>query len=327
MRALFVVLVLGACAVAAYVFLAPTTLPEHPLDAAPEGTAALLRVDVGAVLGSSLWQTFVTERGGDRALRRMQERCEVDPAAQVERLEAFVGGDTPDSLDAITVMARGPFEHERLGDCMKDVVEEGGGSLRRVELDGVPAVAGGRGDSRIAFLGADGAVFGREEAVRRVIATARGQRPSARETEPLLSELWQRVAEPAEVGLAARVPQNWQDAIERRMSREVRGLAAGLLTNLRAVALGARVSRGLGLGVVLRYDGPDDAEDARRRLQSERDRAMGNPLVALSAAGPALSAVGFEVDGPNLTAAVDLSQRRVDALVELWREMREARER
>ncbi len=324
-RLLFLVLVLGLSGAAAFYFLRPLTLREDPLQNAPSGTSALLSVDVAAVWNSALWRTFVTERGGDARFRALQERCGIDPTEQVERLVAFVGGDTPRNLDAVTVIAQGPFDHDRLGECMRDVVEEGGGTLREVELDGVPAVAGGRGDSRIAFLGTTGAVFGQEPAVRRVIATLQGERSDLRTEQPALAALWDHVAEGSEVGFAANLPETWRAAIRRRMSRETRGIAAGLLTELSALGAGARVSRGLALGLVFEFETEERAVDAGVRVEAERAQLLDQPLLGLSAAGAALRLVRVEAADRRLTVAVDLDQRRVDGLLELWTEMQQAR--
>ncbi|HJL49711.1 MAG TPA: hypothetical protein RMG45_27880, partial [Polyangiaceae bacterium LLY-WYZ-15_(1-7)] len=225
----------------------PRLRPE-PLENVPDGAVAVARVELGAVMRSSLWRHFVSARGGDAGLERLRERCGFDPADQVEELVVFVSGEEPDSLDHVTVLARGPFDHEALGGCMRTVLEEEGRGMRQVEIDGVPAVAGERGDSRVAFLGRDGAVFGHEDAVREVIATLQGEGETAA-SDATLSDLWARVAHDRDVGVAARVPAHWRETATRRLEASpARGILAEL-ASLEALGLGARVSRGLALGL------------------------------------------------------------------------------
>ncbi len=319
-RRIFLLLVLlGGGAAAAFWLLSGPSLRAPLVENAPESAAAFARVDVRALLRSPWWRRFVTERGGDRGLRRLRERCGIEPSDQLAELAAFVGAERPRSLDHITFLARGPFDHDALGDCMRQVVEEDGGALRRVELDGVPAVAGARGDSRIAFLGRDGAVFGSEPSVREVITVAKGEAPSAR---GMLRELHDALAErehPPELLAVAVVPTHWRIALAERV--EAPGVFGDALDGLLALGLGARISRGLALSLRVRLADEALVGPIVEQLRLQRDALLDDPLVALSAAGPALRRVAAEGRGQDVLLAVDLDEALAERLVDLGEQL------
>ncbi|MEM9071275.1 MAG: hypothetical protein AAGE52_22405 [Myxococcota bacterium] len=296
------------------------SLHEDPFANAPEGTVALARVDVAAVLNSSLWAKLVTERGGDRGLQRLREQCGVDPAAQVRHLTGLVMGDAR-TLDHVVFLAEGPFDHEALGDCMRTVVEAEGGGIREAEVEGLPAVAGAQGDSRIAFLGREGAILGSEAAVARVVRTVRGEEASIAESG--LRMLWERVASERDIGVVAQVPPHWREVVTARVEPEARDIASIFVTDLQRIGVGARVRRGLSIGAVLVYASSERAEIAGEWLQERKAELMDSTLVTLSPAGPALRAVAIEVRGAELVVAVDLSQERVNRLFELAAQLQE----
>lgn len=314
-RAFLALVFLGAAGAAAYWLLGGVRLREPLVENVPERAAAYARVDVRALLRSPWWRRFVTERGGDQGLQRMRERCGIEPSDQLHELAAFVGADGPRSLDHVTFLARGPFEHEALGECMKKVVEEDGGGLRRVELDGVPAVAGARGDSRIAFFGRDGAAFGNERSVREVIAVAKGERAKIGGTLRALHDAVAQGEHPPELVAVAVLPEHWREAVQQRV--EAPGVFGEALDSLRAVAVAARVSRGLALSVRVRLDDAALVAPLVEQLRLQRDAALDDPLLALSAAGPALRRVAAEARGEDLVLAVDLDDALAERLVDL----------
>ena len=132
-RAFLALVFLGAAGAAAYWLLGGVRLREPLVENAPERAAAYARVDVRALLRSPWWRRFVTERGGDQGLQRMRERCGIEPSDQLHELAAFVGADGPRSLDHVTFLARGPFEHEALGGAV--AVHLRGVDQRHPEID------------------------------------------------------------------------------------------------------------------------------------------------------------------------------------------------
>lgn len=314
-RVFLALCLLGAGGAAAFWLLSGVRLREPLVENVPERAAAYARVDVRALLRSPWWERFVTERGGDRGLQRMRERCGIEPSDQLHELAAFVGADGPRSLDHVTFLARGPFEHEALGECMKKVVEEDGGGLQRVELDGVPAVAGARGDSRIAFFGRDGAAFGSERSVREVIAVAKDEQPRIAGTLRALHDAVAQGEHPPELLAVAVLPEHWREAVRERV--EAPGIFGEALDSLRAVAIAARVSRGLALSVRVRFDDAELVTPLVEQLRLQREAALDDPLLALSAAGPALRRVAAEARGEDLVLAVDLDDALAERLVDL----------
>lgn len=309
-------LLIGATAFALYWTWGRGPRLRTPLvENVPADAVAYVRVDVRAILRSQLWRRLVTDRGGDRGLARLRERCGVDPSAQVDELAAFVGSDGPRSLDHVTFLARGPFDHDALGDCMRQIIEEDGGGLRRVEVDDVPAVAGARGDSRMAFLGRDGIVFGAEPSVRRVLATVRGDSPRV---EGVVKALHDDVvgSDIPEVVLAAAVPEHWQQALRERMGNDLPEPLRAALAGLRGIGAGARVSRGLALGLRLRFDDAAHADEIVGLVRRQRDVWLDDPLVQLSGAAGVLRRAGLEARGVEVVAAIDLDDATLDRVIE-----------
>ncbi|MCB9614906.1 MAG: hypothetical protein H6721_10715 [Sandaracinus sp.] len=324
-RRIFLVLVLlGGVAAAAFWLLSGPRLREPLVENVPEEAAAYARVDVKALLRSSWWRRFVTERGGDRGLQRMRERCGIEPSDQLAELAAYVGAEGQ-SLDHVTFLARGPFDHEALGDCMRQIVEEDGGGLRRVEIDGVPGVAGARGDSRIAFLGRDGAAFGNERSVRQVIAITREERPHVGGTLRELHDAVWAGETPPEVVAVAVLPDGWRRAIRERV--QAPGVFGEALDALRAIAASARVSRGLALSVRVRFEDASVVEPLVEQARLQRDALLDDPLLGLTAAGPALRRVAVEGQGSEVVLAVDLDESLAERLVELAQRMLQRPER
>lgn len=291
-------------------------LRADPIDNAPEGTVALLRMNVSGVLESSLWQHFVVERGGDRGLQRLREQCGFDPSEQIDELSAYVLGEA-ESLDHVVFAARGPLDLEALGGCMERVMREDGGGLRETEVAGVPALAGLRGESRIAVL-REGVLFGQRAALTSVIANLRVD--PHRDDE--LRSLWEALGPRRDVELVARIPDHWRPFFERlSLPPEGRSVLTEVLANLEALGATLRVRRGFAFGVVLRYAQPADANRVADVLAAARERLLSSVMVSLSPAGPALRAIALEAEGARLTLAGDLDQQRVDRLVELYEEL------
>jgi len=287
-------------------------LPADPLEMVPQATTAVAWVNVRAVLGSPIWERIVG--GGDQGMRQIERVCGFNPIDEIDELVIAASGDEPTDLDRVGIVARGPLSHEKLVRCVRDVVADDGGSLRQIELDGVPAVAG-RGSSRAAFWGSDAIVGGDEETVRAVISVLRRDRGSAA-ADPTLARLWRRVAAGRQVVLVSHVPERWRSTL-RRTVREAGTIDLSPLGGVRAVGLGARVSGGLGLGVALQMRDRTQARAATDTLRAEVDRALADPRVTLSALGPVLRRLQMEAQDGDVVLALELSGLQLADLIDL----------
>lgn len=295
----------------AFALLRPTELRAEVLGNAPADSMAVARIDPAALLGSPLWRSLVTERGGDRGLRRLRARCGFDPSAQLDEVMVFVlGGAEARSLEHVVFAARGEFDHESLGECMREVVESQGGGLRRTEVEGLPAVAGRRGDSRIAFLGRGGAIFGLEPAVAQVVRTVRGE-PSLLADEEV-RRLWDSVAAGADVALVARVPAAWRRLWEG--DGGVDDLLSTPMGGLRLVGLGARLGDGSSLRLVLRYRDAERARAVRTWLEERRALVAASAAAGGSVLGRVLREFEVEARGSEVVVEGSLSPDEVEAL-------------
>lgn len=295
-------------------------LPAAPLAVAPAASSAVAHVSVPALLRSSAWRRLAERQEALRGVRRIEAACGFDPLSQLTDLVVFATGDAPGDLDHVGFVARGDLEHERLAECVRRVVESDGGSVRRVEIDGVPAIAGGRGRSRAAFVGRDAVVGGHEDVVREVIAVGRGDRPGAL-GDAALARLWDRVSG-GDVTVAARVPERWREALRRYLGGEELGDARRSLAGLRGVAVGVDLAGGVQVGAVLEMG--DEAE-AGRVVEAVRGRIaalLERTMVRLSVAGPVLRRAQSDQDGRDAVLTVRVREEEIDSLIELYEEVR-----
>lgn len=296
-------------ALGAYFWFRGATLDADPLQNVPATASAVLHLDVPAVRGSAFWRRLVVEPGYGGGLDRVAERCGFDPLSGVATLTGFAEGEERWSLDHVGFIARGEFKQERLGECVRSVVGEEGGTVVRVDMEGVPAVAG-EGDSRAAFLGSDGVVLGHEDTVTRVIGAVRDEHPAVG-SDAVVRSLFERVGRGREVVFVGRVPPRWRDAAAR---------AAGdvsLLGELEQVGFGARVSRGFAFGALLRMHDDDAAETVAAHLRGLVEQALARPLVSLSPLGPALRRVNLVAEGQEVNIAGEYDDEQVARLFEL----------
>lgn len=289
-------------------------LSPAPLGRAPAGATAVAWVDIDAVLASPLWSRLVRDRGGDAGIREIERQCGFDPIAQLDDLVLFATGDEPQELERVGVIARGALDHEALADCVGKVVQAEGGEVRRIEIAGVPAVAG-RGSSRAAFIGTDGVVAGSEQIVREVVGVVHEGHASA-DDDATLARLWGRVAGGRHIAVVGHLPAPWRAAI-RGVLRDADRSSLSTLAGARAFGLGLRVTRGLGAGAAVEMGGAAPAREAVAALRAEIDRTLDDTLIALSPVAPALRRVDVEAQGSDVIVTVELSPSQVDELIDL----------
>lgn len=292
--------------------------PASALAAAPEGATAVVHVDVPALLASPLWRAVVDE--DDAGLERIERACGFDPIERLRSVAVFVVGTQARPFERLGFLARGDLPRERLVACVQEVVEADGGGIERVSIEGVPAIASAHGPSRAAFIGGDGVVGGDELVVREIIRVDRGDAPGA-DADPALARLWERVAGRRDVIAVAHLPPNWRQWLGR-LGADVE---LDALEAARALGVGARIERGLGLTIAVETDTPEDASalagEARARLEGLRSM----PLLGLSPAGAALRRVQLDAQGGVAIATLDLDQGQLASLVQLVRDLLDRR--
>lgn len=305
---------LGGAAAAAYFLLRPPELKPEPLANVPETASAVLHVDVPALRDGTLWRRLVVGRGGDRGLRRLEDRCGFDPVADLETITVFISGDEPFALEHVAAVIAGSIQHERLGECLSDAAEETGARLRRTEVEGLPAVAGERGDSRAVFVGRQGIVFGPEPTVVKTIGTIRDGGDSA--SDGALGLIFDDVAG-RDLTFAARVPPQWKAQAERYVDSR----AMAMLAKLDAVAVGARLRRGLSASLRLVMDDNAAAAEVAEAMEGAVEGILDAPLVGFTPVAGALRRVEVRAEGTTVLVAFDWDEDRVDELLDMADEM------
>ena len=295
---------------ALYYFLRPPELHPETLANIPANASAVLRIDVPALRDGLLWRRLVVGRGADRGLRRLEDRCGFDPVDDIEAVTVFVSGDEPFALEHVAALIEGPIDHEGLGECLGDAAEETGARLRRTEVEGLPAVAGQRGDSRAVFVGRRGIVFGPEPTVVQTIQTVRDGGRSANDGP--LGLIFRDVAG-RDVTFAGRIPPQWREQAQRYVGSEL----METLARLDSVALGARVRRGLSVSLRMVMNDGAAAQELGQALRTLKERALDGPMIGFTPLAGALRAVAIEAEGTVVTVAFDWDEDRVNALLDL----------
>jgi hypothetical protein len=291
-----------------------TRLPDAPLGAVPEDATAILLLDVPAVLDSTLFERLVVARGGDRGMRDIERICGASPLDAVTRVVLFASGEGPNELEHVGVIARGRFDVDSLASCVERVVEEDGGTLRRVEVDGFPGVAA-RGESRAVFVGSDGIVAGDEPTVRRILRTVRGEGRAAA-TDPVLSSLHDDIGRAKDAVLVAHLPSGWRAAI-RSALRDAVDRDFEVLAGVRAIGVGASVRDGLDLEIALAFRDEADARDAHDVLRAALREATDDPRIALTPASIVLDRIDLDVRESRVRGSLALDDRRLSRVLDV----------
>jgi len=296
--------------------LRPPELKPAVLANVPANASAVLHVDVQALRDGTLWRRLVVGRGADAGLRRLEDRCGFDPIGDLETVTVYVSGEEPFALDHVAAVIAGPIQHERLGECLGDAAEETGARLRRTDVEGLPAIAGERGDSRAVFVGRRGIVFGPEPTVVQTIETIRDGESSA--NDGALGLIFRDV-EGRDVTFAARIPPQWREQAAGYVGSE----AMEILSKLDAIAVGARVRRGLSASIRLVMDDNASANALAERVTTTIEGVLDAPLVGFTPLAGALRQVTVTAEGTTVLIAFDWSEDRVSRLLDLAGEVEE----
>lgn len=304
---------LSALVAAGVAFLGNVSPPRTTLQMAPVGTTMVAHLDVAAILASPMWQAYVDD---DEGMTRIERLCGESPLASVREADVYVVGTDESPLAHLAFVARGALDAERLGSCVRDVVQDDGGGVHEVSIEGVRALASDRGDSRAAFLARDTVVGGDETLVRELIHIDHGT--SEPMDDPAISRLYTTALARHDVVVAAQIPDAWRGAIAHALE-DVPGVEA--LTGADAIAIGASLARGgIGLSVSVACSRESDARRLAEAVRGAIDTALSDPLLRLSAAGVALRRVQLEPHGADLLATLDLDRDAFESLVTLIRE-------
>jgi hypothetical protein len=292
-------------------------LPASPLGSVPAEATAVASVEVGPIRRSWLYRQRVLAKGGEAGIERIARRCGFDPLDVVDRITAFASGDEPRSLDHVGFVLRGNFDPAAIAACVRDVVDAEGGRLRHVELDGRLAVAAAEGDSRAALVSDDGLAIGNEGLVRDVIAVLEGKNESLM-NDPRLARLYEGVARGTHAGLVMYVPRRFRDALRRYVDDPLREAVDAV----RAFGLGLALEAGIRLEARLDTTDTEAAGRLAAALDSMRSELADDPVVSLSAAGPALRAMQLDADDTACNLRLRVGRDQADDVVDLvWRRL------
>ena len=306
------IVALSAGVTAAAVRLGGAATPVDALHSAPRGVSLVAEFDLPVVRSASLTRAWLGP-GADVGAAEVAQRCGFDPLAGVRRVVVFVAGGPDAALERVGFVARGDLPREPLISCIDQVLADEGRSLRRLELEGVPAVAGGRGPSRAAFLGRS-VIGGDEPLVVSTLRVARGTEASAAE-DASLARLWSRVRWRQDAIVAMRLPEGWRPGLAAMGA----DLDLGGIEALVAVAVGARVRSGLGLSVAAEWPSAAAADAFGTALRTRLAEVVQHPLARLSPWGSALAGLAVRVEGADVVVECSLEEAQVLPLGDLVR--------
>ena len=278
------VAVVGAVVAVAYFGrVRPEGVPVDALAVVPADATAILRIDVARLRSSKLWRRLVHERGADQGLEELTRTCGFDPLATAHDLVVFVRGDGEEPLAHVGFVLRGQFDAERLSRCVGSALTRDGAELRRTQVAGLPAIAGGRGDSRFAFVGHEAVLGGSEQTVTAIADVLAGRAPNATTGE--LAASYREVSEGADVSLAARTPGRWLAPLRRAAAEASPGLERAI-TLAPLLSAGARLRDGVALDLrvgLADAAGASTADAAARQALTRLDATPGLSLLGLGA--------------------------------------------
>ena len=299
-----------------YVTRLDLRLPEAPLANVPRSASAVLYVRPDALMRSSWIHPMLERRGVFEAIGRIRRRCGFDPLAQVEDVILFAHGSNPRTLEHVGVVTRGPFQHEKLGRCLEQAFEADSlGRMRRTEIEGLPAVAPERGETRAVFLGRRGIGIGNLDLVKRIVHTVRDHQGSLGD-DAVLSRIWSSVAPGREVVLVGHLPPTWRESLSEQFGAERVVPLAGMLEGLKSAGIGARVSTGLGLGARLVFDSSQHASELAGKVREKLDALKDNLFLSITPIGGLVRRVQLEATGTDVVITLDVPQEVLDRILQ-----------
>ena len=288
------------------------TLHDSPLANVPGSAMGLVHVRWPQLQSSRLWQDVVVARGGDRALRALEQDCGFDWSADLVTVTAFAHTSPAQGemlAEHVAFILTGPLQLERMVAC----ASPNEGELEQTEIDGVRAFSAGQYNAAVLDDGA--LLVGHVDALRAVIRTIKGHEQSLAD-KPDLRAAFGLISRDRHLSALLQLDGRWQQALEEVIAAQTGG-------DERApqfIAAGARVSRGLTFGAVADFESALDAAAFESRLELLRDEWSGRFAVALSPLGPALRSVSTETEDNELRLAFDLDARRIEELIRLFDE-------
>lgn len=324
-RAFFVVLALAVVAfggVAIYRLVRGIELPEAPLANVPRSSSFVGFVRFGPVVRSETLRMILSRDVIEDRLQRIRDRCHLDPATQVEDVILFAEGQNIEALQNVGVVARGPFDLEKLRTCFRQAfAEDGLGEMRIGEIDGVPAAFPAESDQRAAFLGREAVAIGTEPVVRKVIDVVRDGSPSGA-SDPVLVRLWERLASGQDIVLIGRMLPELRERLRAVADVPAAARVRPLVDKLDAFGIAADVSQGLDLAVVLSMHDAASASSLAEVVREQIEGLKNDMLVSLTPFGPVVRSIRTDLQGTELLVTVDLPRDRLERLIQFataWR--------
>lgn len=287
-------------------FMWPKALPPDPLQWAPSASLMVASIDVDAIRASHAYQSVVA-RFDDANQPEVVKTCGFHPLDMVHRGVVFVLPDDSGRPERFGLVARGDLEHERIVQCVEKIVKGNGGSPRQVEIDGVKAVAG-RGESRSAFFGTDGALIGTEASLRGAIGALRDSSRSAR-AQPEIATLWEELGYQKDLVAVSKLPAAWKKALAQIL------LLRGGADKVELAGAAVSVRSGLQASVMLTSRDAATLEAIKTQVRARTDAFLREPIMALSPMGTALRRVDVEVTEGRVLATLNLTDSQLDTIV------------
>lgn len=247
----------------------------------------------------------------DRGLVR--RTCGFDPFEAVQTVVLFARRDEGAGLVAV-----GDLDADRLGLCLRILLDDPLRPVRAVDIDGRSAIAVGR--ARALFVTRDALVVADEPTVRAVIDVVERRAPSVA-TDTRIAALRARLGDARAAELLVLAPDAWRRGLHEHLEGPLRPLAS-------MGAAGMSIERAAEANVRAAID-VGDAAGARRAAEALSEaigRVGGGWIAALSAEGRWLRRASIRADGSWIVGEVSGPAGELDTLIEaLARRLSEAR--
>lgn len=318
-RAFFLVVFLFVLAGGAYFAFRKFTgleLEHAPLANVPKDSVLVGYFRFGPLVRSETLKLIVDPAEIEARLQRFRERCQLDPAEQLEDVIVFSQGTTVDSLTDLGAIARGPFDHEKLRTCFQQAFENDGlGEIRVGEIDGVPAVFPADSDQRAAFLGRRAIAMGKEPVVRKIIDVVRDGEDAA-SADPVFSRVWTRLGTGQDIVLVGRVLPAVRETLREVLNAPAGARFRSYVDKVEAVGVSAAVTEGLDLALVLAMQDAAAATQVVAAVTTEVESLKNNMMISMTPFGAIVRAIRIDDQGNDVLVTVDVPHQRLVQAIE-----------
>ena len=246
---------------------------DRALSELPRTARAVLHIDAAALEHTPAAGTLLSAFIADEQLSEIEASCGLNPLSALSEATVWVRGPEDQPFQSFGLMLRGrSVDAATLADCHRQLVEERGGSVVRLDAPIGPMLASTDGRSAIARIDERTVVTGGAATVAEAVAVQRELMPSLLD-RPKMAARWPKVSRGASIAAALDPPEHWRSALERVATL---GEETSFLDGLEAIGASVQAGSRHTLGVYIDVDDAERAEENAKLIQAWAAAPPGN---------------------------------------------------